>query len=103
MIGRGALGNPFIFEEIKAKMKGEAYDEPTPRQRVETALCHTRLMIEDKGEKIAIPESRKHVSWYLKGLRGNAPVRVAINHATMYDELEKILNDYATDLAQERE
>lgn len=103
MIGRGALGNPFIFKEIKAKMKGEAYDEPTPRQRVETALCHTRLMIEDKGEKIAIPESRKHVSWYLKGLRGNAPVRVEINHATTYDELEKILNDYATDLAQERE
>ncbi len=98
MIGRGALGNPFIFEEIKAKMQGLEYTEPTPRQRVETALYHTRLMIEDKGEKIAIPESRKHVSWYLKGLRGNAPVRVKINHATTYDEIEKILKEYIKEL-----
>ena len=64
-------------------------------EKIETALYHTRLMIEDKGEKIAIPESRKHISWYLRGMRGNAPVRVAINHATKYDELEKILNEYA--------
>lgn len=98
MIGRGALGNPFIFEEIKAKMRGLEYIEPTPRQKVETALYHTRLMIEDKGEKIAIPESRKHVSWYLKGLCGNAPVRVEINHATTYDEIEKILKEYISTL-----
>lgn len=98
MIGRGALGNPFIFEEIKAKMRGLEYTEPTPRERVETALYHTRLMIEDKGEKIAIPESRKHVSWYLKGLRGNAPVRVEINHAATYDEIEKILKEYINTL-----
>ncbi len=98
MIGRGALGNPFIFEEIKSKKEGKEYTEPTPRERVEAALYHTRLMIFDKGEKIAIPESRKHVSWYLKGLRGNAPVRVAINHATTYDEIEKILKEYINTL-----
>ena len=103
MVGRGALGNPFIFEEIKAKIEGKPYTPPTILEKIDTALYHTRLMIEDKGEKIAIPESRKHISWYLRGMRGNAPVRVAINHATKYDELEKILNDYATDLAQERE
>ena len=74
-------------------MEGREYTEPTPKEKVEAALYHTRLMIEDKGEKIAIPESRKHVSWYLKGLRGNAPVRVEINHATTYDEIEKILNE----------
>lgn len=95
MIGRGALGNPFIFEEIKSKLEGKSYTPPTNLEKIETALYHTRLMIEDKGEKIAIPESRKHISWYLRGMRGNAPVRVAINHATKYDELEKILNEYA--------
>ena len=94
MIGRGALGNPFIFEEIKAKMEGKSYTPPTNFQKIETALYHTQLIISDKGEKVAIPEARKHLSWYLKGMVGNAPVRVAINHATTYEEVEKILKEY---------
>ena len=94
MIGRGALGNPFIFEEIKAKIEGKPYTPPTVFQKIDTALYHTRLMIEDKGEKIAIPEARKHLSWYLRGMVGNAPVRVAINHAVTYEEVEKILKEY---------
>ena len=94
MIGRGALGNPFIFEEIKAKREGKAYTPPTTFEKIETALYHTRLMIEEKGEAVAIPEARKHLSWYLKGLRGNAPVRVKLNHAQAYSEVEQILNDY---------
>ena len=94
MIGRGALGNPFIFEEIKTKISGKSYTPPTVFQKIDTALYQARLMIEDKGEKIAIPESRKHISWYLKGMIGNAPVRVAINHAESYEEIEKILKDY---------
>ena len=94
MIGRGALGNPFIFEEIKTKISGKSYTPPTVFQKIDTALYQARLMIEDKGEKIAIPESRKHISWYLKGMVGNAPVRVAINHAESYEKIEKILEDY---------
>lgn len=94
MIGRGALGNPFIFEEIKTKISGKSYTPPTVFQKIDTALYQARLMIEDKGEKIAICESRKHISWYLKGMVGNAPVRVAINHAESYEEIEKILKDY---------
>ena len=94
MIGRGALGNPFIFEEIKAKIEGKSYTPPTNLAKIETALYHTELMISDKGEKVAIPEARKHISWYLKGMVGNAPVRVAINHATTYEEVEKILKEY---------
>ena len=94
MIGRGALGNPFIFEEIKAKREGKAYTPPTTFEKIETALYHTRLMIEEKGEAVAIPEARKHLSWYLKGLRGNALVRVKLNHAQAYSEVEAILNEY---------
>lgn len=94
MIGRGALGNPFIFEEIKAKREGKAYTPPTTFEKIETALYHTRLMIEEKGEAVAIPEARKHLSWYLKGLRGNAPVRVKLNQALTYSEVEAILNEY---------
>ena len=98
MIGRGALGNPFIFEEIKAKIDEKSYTPPTAFEKIETALYHAKLMIEDKGEKIGVPESRKHLSWYLRGLRGNAPVRVALNQANTYEEIEKILKDYINTL-----
>ncbi len=95
MIGRGALGNPFIFEEIKAEIEGKSYTSPTIFEKIDTALYHTRLMLEEKGERVAIPEARKHISWYLKGARGNGPVRVAINHATTLSEVEGILSEYA--------
>lgn len=101
MIGRGALGNPFIFDEIKAKIEGKSYTPPTIFEKIDTALYHTRLMMEEKGEKTAIPEARKHLSWYLKGARGNAPVRVAINHATTYYEVEELLNNYKEALKQD--
>jgi tRNA-dihydrouridine synthase B len=94
MIGRGALGNPFIFEEIKAKLQGKSYTPPSFLEKIQLAKRHTELMIKEKGEKVAIPESRKHISWYLKGLRGNGPVRVAINRAEDYKEVEEILNDF---------
>ena len=94
MIGRGALGNPFIFEEIKAKIDKKPYTPPSFLEKIQLAKRHTRLMIAQKGEKVAVPEARKHISWYLKGLRGNAPVRVAINHAETYKEVEDILNDF---------
>jgi tRNA-dihydrouridine synthase len=94
MIGRGALGNPFIFEEIKAKLQRKSYTPPSFLEKIQLAKRHTELMIEEKGEKVAIPESRKHISWYLKGLRGNGPVRVAINRAEDYKEVEEILNDF---------
>ena len=94
MIGRGALGNPFIFSEIKALLESKSYTPPTAREKIELALYHTREMIKDKKEAQAIPESRKHISWYLKGLRGGAPVRVKINHAEKYSEVEEILFEY---------
>ncbi len=94
MIGRGALGNPFIFEEIKAKIDKKPYTPPTIFEKIDTALYHTRLIISEKGEAVAIPEARKHISWYLKGIRGNAPVRVKINQALTYSEVEAILNEY---------
>lgn len=101
MIGRGALGNPFIFEEIKAKFEKKTYTPPTIFEKIDTALCHARQMIAEKDEKSAIPEARKHISWYLKGAKGNAPVRVKINHATTYSEVENILNDYKDTLKQD--
>lgn len=98
MIGRGALGNPFIFEEIKCLLNGKDYTPPTIFERLAIAREHALFMIEDKGEHIGICESRKHLAWYIKGIRGCTEVKVAINKATTYSELDKILTDYESSL-----
>ncbi|MBO5653330.1 MAG: tRNA dihydrouridine synthase DusB, partial [Clostridia bacterium] len=72
MIGRGAVGNPFLFAEIRAAMDGRAYTPPTAEERVETALLQLRLAAEEKGEHTAVTESRKQFADYLHGLRGAA-------------------------------
>ena len=99
MIGRGALGNPFIFEEIKCLLNKKSYTPPTVFQKLAIAREHVRLMIEDKGEQIAICESRKHLAWYIKGIRGCTEIKVAINKASTYNELDTILTEYENNLA----
>lgn len=98
MIGRGALGNPFVFDEIKCLINGKSYTPPTVFERLSTAKEQVRLMIADKGEHVAICEARKHLSWYIKGLRGCTDVKLAINKALSFDELDKILSEYENEL-----
>ncbi len=98
MIGRGALGNPFIFEEIKCLLNGKSYTPPTVFEKLSIAREHVLLMIEDKGEHVGICEARKHLAWYIKGIRGCTDVKVAINKATTYSELDAILTDYEKSL-----
>lgn len=92
-IGRGAVGNPFIFREIKSIFDGKEYTEPTLDEKVEIALLQLRLSIEDKGERIAVPEARKQIAMYLRSFRGAAAIRAEINRALTYSEIEKILTD----------
>ena len=90
-IGRGAVGNPFIFEEIAAALSEKEYTPPTQKERVAAALRQLDLARQDKGESVAIPESRKQIALYFKGARGAAAIRAAINRSQTYSEVEKIL------------
>lgn len=90
-IGRGAVGNPFIFSEIRAALAGEEYTPPTLTERVDTALMQLRLATEFNGEEIAVREARKQIALYLSGFRGAAAVRAKINTATTYAEAEAAL------------
>lgn len=100
MIGRGALGNPFIFEEIKSLMSNKSYTPPTVAQKIATVKRQVELMILDKGEQIAICEARKHIAWYIKGLRGCTDIKVEVNKATTFDELNEILLRYQEELSK---
>ncbi len=91
MIGRGAIGNPFIFEEIAARLEGRAFTPPTLEDRITTAIRQLELAVADKGEAIAIPEARKQTALYLKGFRGAAAIRAEINRALTLDEARRAL------------
>lgn len=94
-VGRGALGNPWIFRRILHYLEtGEILPEPGVRERVEMALRHLDLMIEYRGEFLAVREMRKHAAWYLKGLPGSAAVRAAVNQAERAEEMRALLLGY---------
>ena len=90
-VGRGAVGNPFVFDEIKAALTGESYTPPTLCERVSVALMQLRLAVEEKGETVAVLEARKQIAGYLRAFRGAALIRADINRATRFDEVERIL------------
>lgn len=87
-IGRGAVGNPFIFREILSALEGESFREPDLEERINTALLQLGTAIEEKGERVAIPEARKQIALYLRSFRGAARIRAEINRATTYREVE---------------
>ena len=93
MIGRAALGNPWMmYQTVRYLETGELLPEPSLREKMDVCLLHFERLKALKGEKIAVLEMRSHVSWYLKGLRGNGKIRNAINTAVTGDDLHTIIN-----------
>lgn len=91
MIGRAALGNPWIFSRTVHFLRcGEPLPEPKPEERVAMAQRHLDLLVQFKGEKVAVWEMRKHAAWYTKGLRGSARLRDLINKAKSREEISNI-------------
>lgn len=92
MIGRAAMGNPFIFREtVELLENGRVISPPTWEERREIALQHLELACQLKGEAVAVREMRKHLAWYLKGMPGAARLREEINRATTRDQLQTII------------
>ena len=94
-IGRGAMGNPWIFKRANHFIQtGELLPEPTLLERVETCRLQVRFLVEEMGEVLGVPECRKHVAWYVKGLPGIAPLRDGANRAKTLADLEAALDAY---------
>lgn len=101
MIGRAALGNPWmIYRTVKYLETGELIDEPTVREKIDVCKLHLERLINLKGEHIAVREMRKHAAWYLKGIRGNAKVRNAINNCETKEELVSLLERFASEVEE---
>lgn len=92
MVARGALGNPWIFAELKAAYEGTDYEAPTWHDKAVMMQRHFDGLIEIKGEYSAIREMRKHVGWYTKGLKGAAKLRGMVNEIETVEEMREVLN-----------
>ncbi|KXH86803.1 tRNA dihydrouridine synthase DusB [Sporosarcina sp. HYO08] len=99
MIGRAALGDPWmIYRTVQYLETGELMDEPNVREKIDVCLLHFHRLMALKGENVAVREMRKHAAWYMKGVRGNAEVRNAINSMETADELTALLNGFADEM-----
>lgn len=79
MIGRGAIGAPWLFEQARKAIAGEAYEQPSARLRLETAITHVDMVVAHKGEKYGVPQLRAQLGRYIGGLRGAAEIRGRLN------------------------
>jgi len=94
MIGRGSIGYPWIFNEIKCYLKtGIVPDPPSINERIKTVKEHLDLSIKWKGEKLGILEMRRHYSNYFKGYKGIKDYRVKLVTRNSIDEIHETLNE----------
>ena len=100
MIGRGALGNPWmLYRTVHYLTRGELLPEPTPAEKIDIAIVHMDRLISLKGEPVAVKEMRKHLAWYLKGLPGAARVKESIMELTDRESIVRVLREYVDSLS----
>ncbi|MEK4145775.1 tRNA dihydrouridine synthase DusB [Robertmurraya sp. FSL W8-0741] len=94
MIGRAALGNPWmIYRTVQFLETGELIEEPSVREKINVCILHLDRLIALKSEYVAVREMRKHAAWYLKGIKGTAKARNGINECNTREELVNLLNE----------
>lgn len=100
MIGRAALGNPWILGQVETYLRtGELVPEPTPREKITTAKLQLHRLVELKGENLAVREFRQQAAYYLKGIPRAARTKNAINEA----ETEQVVDDLFDQFVEDTE
>lgn len=94
MVGRGALGRPWVFSQIAAYLRdGTQLPDPTAEERMDVMLRHIRRMADYKGDHIAFREARKHCGWYLTGIRGAAALRRRAGGIQCMEDVEALAEE----------
>ena len=91
LVGRGALGRPWVFSQISAYLKYEKIlPEPPVSERMRVMIKHIERICDYKGEKVGIKEARKHAAWYIRGMRGAAAYRQQIGMLSSIEQLHEL-------------
>ncbi|MDP1512968.1 tRNA dihydrouridine synthase DusB [Paenibacillus ottowii] len=99
MIGRGALGNPWmLYRTIEYLQTGKLLPDPSPEEKIRIAILHMDRLVALKGEAVAVREMRKHLAWYLKGLKDSARIKDVIMEETKRDDMVRILEQFVSQL-----
>ena len=95
MVARGAQGNPWLFSQINELLEtGSVKTHPTAKDRLNVALEHISSLVEKKGESRGIKEARKHIAWYIKGLKSAASIKTEIFKTSDFATMRQILINY---------
>ena len=95
MIGRAALGNPWLIKQVVQSLEtGVIIEEPTYQEKIAQCLSHAKKLMEVEPEKVAMFQMRGHAPWYIKGLKSSARVKNELSKINTFEELKTILKDY---------
>ncbi|NYC92813.1 tRNA-dihydrouridine synthase B [Clostridium acetobutylicum] len=97
MVARAAMGNPWIFREIKAAINSTQIIKPTPVEKLDMCIFHYKEAVKYYGEKKAVREMRKNIAWYIKSLKNCTDIKCLINSEESSDEVIGILEQYRKD------
>ena len=98
MVARGAMGNPWIFKQIQQAINGEEVIYPTPIEKIDLCIRHLNLAVHYHGELKGVREMRKHIAWYIKGIKKCTEIKNKINVEKDFNNVVKILKDYKEQL-----
>mgnify|MGYP001774089316 FL=1 len=95
MIGRAALGNPWLIKQVVQSLEtGVIIEEPTYQEKIAQCISHAKKLMEIEPEKVAMFQMRGHAPWYIKGLKSSARVKNELSKINTFEELKTILKDY---------
>lgn len=97
MIGRGCQGNPWIFDQTLRILKGENISRVSDKEKIEMILRHMQMQVNLKGEVAGVREMRKHIAWYIKGMRNSSYVKEKVFKALSQNQIIELLNEYLSD------
>lgn len=97
-IGRGSLGNPWIFKRVLNVIEGNEDIPPTNEEIINMAIRHLDMTCDLKGEKVGVREMRKQLAWYLKGMRNSNEIKNKVNSIEDKEEMKKIMLDYLSNI-----
>ena len=99
MIARGALGNPYVFQEVKTAFAGVPYTPPPNAERLDLAIAHVRGLVAHKGPHGVI-EMRKHIAYYVRGMKGASAFRTAATLAPTAEALIAMIEEYKDSISE---